>query len=75
MRLLPLPCLRHAKSQGDWLRLRERGSQNQRSTDFASFKYDPLKATLKEGQEIKKIFPDTNILTGEKATEAAIKQL
>jgi CHAT domain-containing protein len=52
-----------------------RGSQNRRSVDFASLTYQPLKATLEEGEKIKEIFPDTNILAGEKATEAAIKQL
>ncbi|MBW4671722.1 MAG: tetratricopeptide repeat protein [Cyanomargarita calcarea GSE-NOS-MK-12-04C] len=52
-----------------------RGSQNQRSVDFANLTYQPLKATLEEGEKIKEIFPKTNILIGEKATEAAIKQL
>ncbi len=52
-----------------------RGSENKRSTDFANLKYNPLAATLAEGQQIKKIFPDTNIITGTKATESAIKQL
>ena len=55
--------------------VKTRGEQNQRSTDFANLKYDPLSATLAEGQQIKQIFPNTNIITGEKATEAAIKKL
>ncbi|MBD2210878.1 tetratricopeptide repeat protein [Nostoc linckia FACHB-104] len=48
---------------------------NQRSIDFANLKFDPLIATLAEGQEIQKILPQTNIILGKQATEAAIKQL
>jgi CHAT domain-containing protein len=54
---------------------KSRGTENKRSTDFANLKYGSLANTSAEGQEIKKIFPNTDILTGEKATEAAIKQL
>ena len=52
-----------------------RGSQNKRSVDFANLKFGSLAATSEEGKQIKKIFPDTNIITGKQATEAAIKQL
>ncbi|MBV6622721.1 MAG: CHAT domain-containing protein [Rivularia sp. (in: Bacteria)] len=52
-----------------------RGSQNKRSADFANLKFGSLAATSEEGEQIKKIFPDTNIITGTKATEKAIKQL
>ncbi|NJN07791.1 MAG: CHAT domain-containing protein [Richelia sp. RM1_1_1] len=52
-----------------------RGSQNQRSADFTTLTFGKLKATLAEAEEIKKIFPNTNVITGEKATETAIKQL
>jgi CHAT domain-containing protein len=52
-----------------------RGAENKRSTDFANLKYGSLTATLAEGQQIKEIFPDTNVITGEKATESAVKQL
>ena len=52
-----------------------RGSESKRSTDFANLKFGSLAATSEEGKQIKKIFPDTNIITGTKATEAAIKQL
>ena len=52
-----------------------RGSENRRSTNFANLKYNPLAATVAESEQIKKIFPDTNIITGKKATEEAIKQL
>jgi CHAT domain-containing protein len=38
-------------------------------------KFGSLAATSEEGEQIKKIFPDTNIITGTKATESAIKQL
>ncbi|NJN13334.1 MAG: CHAT domain-containing protein, partial [Richelia sp. RM1_1_1] len=54
---------------------KSRGSENKRSTDFANLKFGSLAATSEEGQQIKKIFPDTNIITGTKATESAIKQL
>ena len=54
---------------------KSRGTENKRSTDFANLKYDSLAATSAEGQQIKKIFPNTNVITGEKATEASIKQL
>jgi len=54
---------------------KSRGSLSKRSTDFANLKYNPLAATLAEGEQVKKIFPDTNIITGEKATEEKIKQL
>ena len=54
---------------------KSRGSENKRSVDFANLTFPSLAATLAEGQQIKKIFPDTNIITGEKATEEAIKQL
>ncbi len=54
---------------------KSRGSENKRSVDFANLKFGSLEATLAEGEQIKKIFPDTNVITGEKATEEAIKQL
>ncbi|WP_238178440.1 CHAT domain-containing tetratricopeptide repeat protein [Calothrix sp. 336/3] len=54
---------------------KSRGTENKRSTDFANLKYGSLAATSAEGKEIKKIFPNTNVITGKKATEAAIKQL
>jgi len=52
-----------------------RGSQNQRSVDFVSLKYSSLAATKKESELIKKIFPNTNIISGKQATETAIKAL
>ena len=52
-----------------------RGSQNKRSADFVNLKFGSLAATSEEGEQIKKIFPNTNIITGTKATEEAIKQL
>ncbi|MEO1373662.1 MAG: tetratricopeptide repeat protein [Cyanobacteria bacterium J06635_10] len=52
-----------------------RGSENKRSVDFANLKFGSLAATSEEGKQIKKIFPDTKIITGEKATEKRIKQL
>ena len=52
-----------------------RGSENKRSADFANLKFGSLAATSEEGEQIKKIFPYTNIITGTKATEKAIKQL
>ncbi|NJO66013.1 MAG: CHAT domain-containing protein [Richelia sp. RM2_1_2] len=55
--------------------IKRRGSQNKRSVDFANLKFGSLAATSEEGEQIKKIFPDTNIITGTKATEEAIKQL
>jgi CHAT domain-containing protein len=54
---------------------KSRGSQNQRSADFTNLMFGKLNATLTEAEEIKKIFPNTNIITGENATETAIKQL
>ena len=52
-----------------------RGSENLRSVDFTSLKFPSLKSTKEEGEVIKKIFPETNIITGKQATETAIKQL
>ncbi len=52
-----------------------RGSENKRSIDFANLRFGQLQATLTEAQEIKRIFPNTDIITGEKATETALKQL
>ncbi len=63
------------EQQETFIASKSRGSENKRSTDFANLKYNPLAATLAEGEQIKKIFPDTNIITGTKATESAIKQL
>jgi CHAT domain-containing protein len=54
---------------------KSRGFENKRSIDFANLKFGPLTATLAEGQQIKKIFPQTNIILGKQATESAIKQL
>ncbi|MBD2355712.1 tetratricopeptide repeat protein [Tolypothrix sp. FACHB-123] len=54
---------------------KSRGSENKRSIDFANLKFYPLAATLAEGQQIQKILPQTNIILGKQATEAAIKQL
>ncbi|MBD2206765.1 tetratricopeptide repeat protein [Calothrix sp. FACHB-1219] len=53
---------------------KSRGS-NQRSIDFANLKFSSLTATLAEGQQIQKIFPQANLILGKQATEAAIKQL
>ncbi|WP_199322689.1 MULTISPECIES: CHAT domain-containing tetratricopeptide repeat protein [Calothrix] len=53
---------------------KSRGS-NQRSIDFANLKFSSLTATLAEGQQIQKIFPQVNLILGKQATEAAIKQL
>jgi CHAT domain-containing protein len=36
--------------------------------------FSPLSGTEKEGQEIKKLFPTATLLSGEKATETALKQ-
>ncbi|NJO58207.1 MAG: CHAT domain-containing protein [Richelia sp. RM2_1_2] len=55
--------------------IKMRGSENKRSADFADLTFRPLAATLPESQEIKKIFPQTDVLLGEKATETAIKQI
>ena len=55
--------------------IKRRGSENKRSADFANLRFGPLAATLPESQEIKKIFPKTDVFLGEKATETAIKQL
>jgi CHAT domain-containing protein len=54
---------------------KSRGSENKRSIDFANLKVGSLTATLAEGQQIQKIFPQTNIILGKQATESAIKQL
>ncbi|MBD2202795.1 CHAT domain-containing protein [Calothrix sp. FACHB-1219] len=54
---------------------KSRSSSNQRSIDFANLTVSRLTATLAEGQQIQKIIPQTNILLGKQATEAAIKQL
>jgi CHAT domain-containing protein len=54
---------------------KSRGSENKRSIDFANLKFYPLAATLAEGQQIQKIFPQTNIILGKQATESTIKQL
>ncbi|MGB6295297.1 MAG: hypothetical protein WBF90_03825 [Rivularia sp. (in: cyanobacteria)] len=45
------------------------------SIPSTNLKFGSLAATSEEGEQIKKIFPDTNIITGKKATEEAIKQL
>ena len=63
------------QQQETFIASKSRGSQNKRSTDFANLKFVSLAATSEEGEQIKKIFPDTNIITGTKATESAIKQL
>jgi len=55
--------------------IKMRGSENKRSADFADLTFPPLAATLPESQEIKKIFPQTDVLLGEKAIETAIKQI
>jgi CHAT domain-containing protein len=61
--------------QQETLIAKSRGSQNQLSTDFTNLKFSRLPATLAEAKEIKKIFANVNIITGNKATETAIKQL
>jgi CHAT domain-containing protein/Tfp pilus assembly protein PilF len=44
-------------------------------TDLSSVYFAPLRGTALEGQMIKGLFPDATILTGEQATEAALKQV
>ncbi|MBD2212959.1 tetratricopeptide repeat protein [Nostoc linckia FACHB-104] len=53
---------------------KSRGS-NQRSFDFDNLAFDPLTATLAEGQQIQNIIPQASLILGKQATEAAIKQL
>ncbi|MCJ8279996.1 MAG: tetratricopeptide repeat protein, partial [Rivularia sp. ALOHA_DT_140] len=50
-------------------------SKNQRSIDFKNLNYDSLPGTSVEGKAIKKIFPNTSLITGKQATEATIKKL
>ncbi|MGD1873001.1 MAG: tetratricopeptide repeat protein, partial [Mastigocoleus sp.] len=52
-----------------------RGLENKRSVDFANLIFGSLAATSEEGNRIKEIFPNTNIIAGKQATETAIKQL
>ncbi|RUS98520.1 hypothetical protein DSM106972_081490 [Dulcicalothrix desertica PCC 7102] len=63
------------EQQGTVIASQSRSSKNQRSIDFDNLKFGSLAATYEEGQQIKKIFPNTNIITGKNATETAIKQL
>jgi CHAT domain-containing protein/Tfp pilus assembly protein PilF len=44
-------------------------------TDLSNVYFAPLRGTALEGQMIKGLFPDAAILTGEQATEAALKRV
>jgi CHAT domain-containing protein len=47
----------------------------ERSRDFAGVKFDPLPGTAAEAQLLKQIIPDARALTGQQATETALKQV
>ncbi|MDE2388125.1 MAG: CHAT domain-containing protein, partial [Betaproteobacteria bacterium] len=48
---------------------------SRRSRDFYLGKFTPLPGTAMEAHEIRKILPTANVLTGQAATENALKQL
>ena len=48
---------------------------NRRSSDFLAGVFHPLPGTAREAHEISKIFSTAKVLTGQGATENAIKQL
>jgi len=50
-------------------------SQNQRPIDLNNLNYDSLPGTSGEGKAIKKIYSNTNLITGKQATETTIKKL
>ena len=50
-------------------------STNQRSTDTAQLKVNPLPGTAAEAKAITKLLPSVQVLTESKATENALKQL
>jgi CHAT domain-containing protein len=52
-----------------------RGTDNQRSTELAKLKFDPLPGTAEEAKAIAPMLPGVKLFTGEQATENAIKQL
>ncbi len=52
-----------------------RGSQNRRSGELATLKFQALAATKDEATAIKKLLPNAKVLLGQDATETAVKQL
>lgn len=52
-----------------------RGTSNRTSADLASLKYGSISGTATEAKAISTILPNVKLLTGEAATENAIKQL
>jgi CHAT domain-containing protein/lipopolysaccharide biosynthesis regulator YciM len=52
-----------------------RGLGNRPSGHLENLQFAPLYNSLEEANKIKEIFPDTIIISGKQATEAAIKQL
>ncbi|GAX39055.1 peptidase-like protein [Tolypothrix sp. NIES-4075] len=52
-----------------------RGLENRPSGHLPNLQFAPLYNTLEEANKIKEIFPDTKIISGKQATEAAIKQI
>lgn len=49
-------------------------SDGRRWVDFSKAYFEPLPGTQGEARALQSIFPDAQILTGQKATEAAVKQ-
>ncbi len=52
-----------------------RGLENRPSGHLANLQFAPLYNSLEEANKIKEIFPDTIIISGKQATEAAVKKL
>ena len=52
-----------------------RGLENRPPGHLPNLQFTSLYNTLEEANKIKEIFPDTKIISGKKATEAAIKQI
>ena len=49
--------------------------ENRRSVDFTMLNYKPLPGTSDEAAAVNKLWPDAQLLTQEKATEDAVKQV
>ncbi|MEK7415644.1 MAG: tetratricopeptide repeat protein [Planctomycetota bacterium] len=67
--LYDLPADQHANPSST------RSDEHQRSLDFRLLNYKPLPGTAEEAAALGKLWPDAQVLTQDKATESALKQV
>jgi CHAT domain-containing protein/Flp pilus assembly protein TadD len=71
--LYDMSVSRHADNHAD--QSPPRSDESRRSVDFKRLNYTPLPGTAEEAAVLSKLWPDARVLTQERATEAALKQV